>query len=309
MGTIADKLAYLAETKDDIRAAMINRGLTVPSNTAFRGYGPLIRTLPKKMPPKQALNDTSWEDISTVSQAGQAANYWKVGDKKTITLNGTLAGNQYSNKTIDAVIIGIDHNSSKEGANRIHFQIGNIGDKKVVLCGGNYGGWQGSYRFQMNTSAKNAGGWKDSYMRNTILGNSGSPSNPPSGSLLSVIEPELRAVLQPVTKYTDNTGKTTYESAITATEDYFFLLSQFETAGTTTMCNSYEKNYQEEYEYYKNGNYHQRYKDTNITEFAIFWLRSPYKTTNDSFVSVEEDGYIDSRSAQYGWGISPAFCV
>ena len=309
MGTTAEKLAYLVGTKDDIRSAMINRGLDVPLNTPFRGYGPLIRTLPKKMPPKQALNDTSWEDISTVSQAGQAANYWKVGDKKTITLNGTLAGNQYSNKTIDAVIIGIDHNSDKEGANKIHFQIGNIGDKKIVLCGENYGTSQGLKRFQMNTSGINSGGWKESYMRKTILGNSGSPSNPPADSLLSVIEPDLRAVLQPVTKYTDNIGKTNYESAITATEDYFFLLSEFETNGTTTVCNSYEKNYQNEYEYYKNGNSHQRYMDTDITQLATFWLRSPYRTTNDSFGAVAQDGYIENYNAQYGWGISPAFCV
>lgn len=43
MGTTADKLVYLEETKADIRAAMVEKGLNVSENTPFREYGDLIR--------------------------------------------------------------------------------------------------------------------------------------------------------------------------------------------------------------------------------------------------------------------------
>lgn len=43
MGTTAEKLAYLEETKADIRAAMMEKGLSVPESTPFREYGDLIR--------------------------------------------------------------------------------------------------------------------------------------------------------------------------------------------------------------------------------------------------------------------------
>ena len=43
MGTTADKLVYLEETKADIRAALVEKGMDVPESTPFRGYGDLIR--------------------------------------------------------------------------------------------------------------------------------------------------------------------------------------------------------------------------------------------------------------------------
>lgn len=42
MGTIADKLAYLAGTKDAIKAAVAGKGVTVPDGTTFRDYAALI---------------------------------------------------------------------------------------------------------------------------------------------------------------------------------------------------------------------------------------------------------------------------
>lgn len=46
------------------------------------------------------LEATSWDNIAAVSKFGQAPNYWKVGDKKNITVNGV---------TYAAQIIGFDH--------------------------------------------------------------------------------------------------------------------------------------------------------------------------------------------------------
>ncbi len=38
MGTLAEKLTYLAQTKAQIRQAIIDKGVEVPENTPFRDY-------------------------------------------------------------------------------------------------------------------------------------------------------------------------------------------------------------------------------------------------------------------------------
>lgn len=36
------------------------------------------------------LNKNTWETIKNISDAGQGANYWSIGDRKAVTLNGTV---------------------------------------------------------------------------------------------------------------------------------------------------------------------------------------------------------------------------
>ena len=45
MGTIAEKLAYLSETKEQIKAAIVGKGVAVPNGTTFRGYARLISSI------------------------------------------------------------------------------------------------------------------------------------------------------------------------------------------------------------------------------------------------------------------------
>ena len=73
----------------------------------------------------------------------------------------------------------------------------------------------------MNQSNSNAGGWNGSYMRKTVLGNSGSPANPPANSLMAALPADLRNNMKSTTKYTDNTGNgQNNASSVTATTDY-----------------------------------------------------------------------------------------
>lgn len=45
MGTIAEKLSYLLQTKSHIAAAMAEKGVAVPADTPFRGYPALIASI------------------------------------------------------------------------------------------------------------------------------------------------------------------------------------------------------------------------------------------------------------------------
>ena len=257
------------------------------------------------------LDSNSWATIKAVSDAGKGDNYWDVGDTRNIVINGNVGESVYKNITIAAFIIGFNHNSIIEGNNKIHFQIGKISNKLIGLCDGRYGSSvSGSGYFSMNTYRTNAGGWNDSYMRKTLLGNSGTPSSPPSNSLLAAISADLRAVMKDVRKFTDNTGGgADHVSYVTGTTDYLFLLAEFEYHGSRTYANSAEKNYQKQYDYYKAGNskVHNRFENPESAVYA--WARSAYAGHDDSFCLVNADGTPSNYYADYSRALAPGFAV
>ncbi len=112
------------------------------------------------------LNANTWAMIREVSAAGTGANYWSLGATKTITINGAAGNTTFSNLSIDVFILGFYHNTSREGANRIHFQIGKISGTSVALVDSQYGNSVSSTGyFSMNSTNTNAGGWNPSQMR------------------------------------------------------------------------------------------------------------------------------------------------
>ena len=258
------------------------------------------------------LNDNSWEAIRGISDAGQGANYWSIGDRKEVTLNGTVGHLTLSNYKTYAFIIGFNHNASVEGANRIHFQLA-----KTALSGGTDVCFCDRFcdstvsttgYFSMNSSNTNFGGWKSSQMRTNICGTSLSNY---SGTIIAVVPAALRAVLKSVTKYTDNTanGGGSTASYVTATTDYFFLLSEFEVFGSISYGNTNEKNKQAQYAYYSAGNSKIKYKHNGTSTAASWWLRSPKASGSLNFVCVYEDGKVNSVGAFYSLGFAPGFCV
>ena len=259
--------------------------------------------------PTNNLSENSWATIREVSSAGLGANYWAVGDMKEITINGTVGNHTFSNLKINAFILGFNHNASKEGNNLIHFQIGKMGTTAVALCDSQYNNSGSSAGFRMNTSNTNSGGWNGSYMRKTLLGNTGTPTNPISNSMMAALPSDLRAVMQSVTKYTDNTGGgSDNASYVTATKDYLFLLAEFEAFGTRYGANSAEQNYQLQYDYYKAGNSRVAYNHSAVSTAVWWWLRSPYYYTSTSFRYVYTDGSYYYYYAYYSAGVRPGFC-
>ena len=258
----------------------------------------------------KTLNDNSWATIKSVSDAGQGANYWAVGDTKRITLNGKVGAYTFSNFNIDVFILGFNHNSSKEGSNRIHFQIGKVSGKAVALCDSQYNGSGSSAMFHMNSSDSNSGGWNGSYMRKTLLGNSNTPASTLENSLMAALPSDLLAVMKTVTKYTDNTGGGSNSSGnVTATADYLFLLAEFEVFGTRYWANQYEQNSQKQYDYYKAGNSRVAYNHSAVSTAVWWWLRSAGFNTSYSFCDVYTDGSYNYYTANYSAGLRPGFAV
>lgn len=269
------------------------------------------------------LNENDWSVIKSVADASQGANYWAVGDRKAVTVNGTV-GTQAINGTYYVYILGFDHNSSREGTGITFgtFKTALSGGTDICLVDSHYNDYStgGQKWFNMNHSSNtNSGGWKGCDLRYDVLGSTNSNNNdagtttatsPVSGTLMAALPSDLRAVMKPMTIYTDNTGGgSNTASYVTASVDYLPLLAEFEIFGTRSYANSAEQNYQQQYQYYKNGNSKVKYRHSSTSSTAYWWERSPCYYDSNHFCFVYTYGYANANYARYSYGLAPAFRV
>lgn len=269
------------------------------------------------------LNENDWSVIKSVADASQGANYWAVGDRKAVTVNGTV-GTQAINGTYYVYILGFDHNSSREGTGITFgtFKTALSGGRDICLVDSHYNDYStgGQKWFNMNHSSNtNSGGWKGCDLRYDVLGSTNSNNNdagtttatsPVSGTLMAALPSDLRAVMKPMTIYTDNTGGgSNTASYVTASVDYLPLLAEFEIFGTRSYANSAEQNYQQQYQYYKNGNSKVKYRHSSTSSTAYWWERSPNCNTSSTFCIVVTGGSANHSNARGSFGLAPAFRV
>lgn len=269
------------------------------------------------------LNENDWSVIRDVSDASEGSNYWAVGDRKAVTVNGTV-GTQAINGTYYVYILGFNHNSSREGTGITFgtFKTALSGGTDICLIDSHYNDYStgGQKWFNMNHSSNtNSGGWKGCDLRYDVLGStntnngdatSTTATSPVSGTLMAALPSALRAVMKPMNIYTDNTGGgSNTASYVTKTVDYLPLLAEFEIFGTRSYANSAEQNYQAQYQYYKNGNSKVKYRHSATSSTAYWWERSPYCNLSTAFCDVDTNGYASDYYARYSFGLAPAFRV
>lgn len=262
------------------------------------------------------LNNNTWAEISNIASIGVASSMWAVGDTKQITINATIGTKSYSNYQPWVYILGFNHNATYEGNNTIHFGCFQSAQSysstgSIALDDSNYNNQTSTpLAFHMNTTNTNSGGWQSSIIRTQVLdADASSATSGSSNSFLAALPSDLQAVLKQCTKYTNNTGQTSSQSAVTSTQDWVFLLSEYEVQGAITYSNSYEQNYQQQYQYYANGNSKIKYRQSSPSTTAWWWLRSPIASSGIYFCSVDTDGSANYIIASYSCGLAPGFCV
>lgn len=275
------------------------------------------------------LNENEWSVIKSVADSSQGGNYWSVGDRKAVTVNGTV-GTLSVNGTYYVYILGFNHNSSREGTGITFgtFKTALSGGTDICLVDSHYNSYStgGQKWFNMNHSSNtNSGGWKGCDLRYDVLGstnvNNGDATatcatSPVSGTLMAALPSDLRAVMKPMNIYTDNTGGgSNTASYVTKSVDYLPLLAECEIFGSSYgysgngYANDAEKNYQQQYQYYKNGNSKVKYRHNSTSSTALWWERSPYCLNSSTFCIVYTYGSATYDNARYSYGLAPAFRV
>ena len=193
MGTTAQKLEYLEGTKEQLRANLTAKGISVPSSITFRNMVNLVNNLPMlNISGTFANND--WATIIYLCKLGAVPSSWAVGNSKTMKINGV-------NYQVD--IIGKNHDDYTDGSGKapLTFQLHDCYNTK----------------YRMNSSMTNSGGWNSCEMRSTRM-----------GAILNLMPEEVRSAIREVKKLT---GAGSASSSITTTNDKLFLLSEVEIDG------------------------------------------------------------------------------
>ena len=266
------------------------------AKSGYFGVGGVARQFLSGVDP--VLNNNDWSTIRQVSDNGQGANYWSIGDRKAETLNGTV-GSLALNGTYYPFIVDFDHNKSKESPNAhtITFQFAKsalTGGADIAFVDGSYNSNGSSAAFRMNTTSTNSGGWTGSYMKKTLM-----------PAFKSACSAALQAAIKPVTIYSDNVGVKNTASNVTASSEEFYLPAEFEVHGARTYANSAEQNYQTQLAYYKAGNSKVKYKHNATGTAARVWYRSACYYYSATFCSVNISGDASADFANISRGVAP----
>ena len=279
------------------------------------------------------LDETPWAIISKLSADGTAQNYFAVGDTKMIHIEGTV-GTIAVNGDYGVYIIGFDHNEELEGKG-IHFgtfKTALSNGVNVALLDSAYDTEQyGSKYFNINHwSGKPYGRWAACDLRYDVLGSTNvepsgygaSPTtdrvgydptencatNPVAGTLMSALPADLREVMTPMTKYTNNGSEGNGATGqVTATLEYLPLLAEFEFFGVYKAADVNEQKYQKQYAYFAEGA-DKKYSHSNNSTLVRWWSRSCEGGSTSSwsyFNSTAHGTYGKNKSL----GISPIFKV
>ena len=249
------------------------------------------------------FNNQSWDDIKAAVNAGTAASYWKVGDRKEVVLNGTVGNKSFNNTTTYCYILGFDHNKSVEsgGAHSLHIGFGASalsGGAYIAYCDSQYNSPASTTGyFSMNSSSTNSGGWNSCQMKSTIC-----------PAFKNALPAELKNNIRAVTKWQNDGNSTTGQSS----SNEIWLLSEMEIFGSAKWSN-YTAN-QVQYDFYKGVTGWSaapkiKYKDTATSTAVLWWERSATSGVQGGFCIVYTSGSAGSSGASYGYGLAPCLCL
>ena len=309
------------------------KAISIPEGNVKRITDSAGRVLWKTAENSGALENYTWAQIAAIGAAGTGAQYFNIGDTKTITLNGQI-GDCLTLNNYQCKVFILDFNY--RGVNGIYF--GGFKDMNgvdIALCDSEYEGYiyNGTKCFNFNHwSDSNYGGWKACDARYDILGStdiapsgygaakttscvgydatSAAKTNPVANTLMAALPADLRTELEPWTVYSDNTGnKSNVAANVTTSVDYLPLLSEFEVRGARSYSNQYEQTQQSQMAYFTTYKNRVKYKHNDTGTICGWWNRSPGYNSEQYFCFIDNNGGTNIHSASLVFGLAPAFRI
>ena len=230
------------------------------------------------------------------------ADYWTVGDKRTIHLNAMSAtgvSESHHADDYEFVIIGIKHDDLTTPINGVTKAAITVQLDRILYKNTTDNSYSSSYPSAadeggyMNSSDTNVGGWT-SCARRTWCN--------------SVFFGALPATTQSMIKNVDKkTSAGNQSSTINTDNDDVFLLSEIEIFGTVTQSKAGEGS---QYSYFTTGTNIYKKPSEESYNSARWWERSPSKSNAARFCHVSTGGDSSSTANATGLtGLAPAFCL
>lgn len=243
-----------------------------------------IEELKEKNPADWTLDDQK----AVAEDIGKKGNSSELYAKAKAAMD---AGTEWSitltdGNTLTYRIIGINHDDLADGS-------GKAGLTFLTTSTG--------ITSRMNATDTNAGGWKQSELRQKMN----------SGELWNLMPADFQSKVKTVTKLTNNVGGTDKNAAVTATSDRLFLLSYSEIVPTSYWAADYSWTSSEDtqYEAFK-GKVMNNYSSNDCLKIGSFWWERSVRPNHlPSFLIVISSG--DPSGSDYATDsncVCPAFC-
>lgn len=217
------------------------------------------------------LENATWEQINSISEAGLASEYFSIGDAKSISINGA----SYYVKIYD-----FDHDDKYDGSGKAGITFG----LSILL----------SSAYKMNNSNTNNGGWHNCVLRTTTL----------RETIYNQLDDSVRKVIKTVTKKTS--GGLNNNNALYPSPDTLFLFSEIEVFGYLVLSVEGEGT---QYPIFTDSTSRQKTARGNATK-RVWWVRSPIKDATNGFRTVTAAGEPGQADATYSSAyVCFGFCV
>lgn len=247
--------------------------------------------------------DAEIEKMIEAHYAGKIniSDYWAVGDKRTIHHNAMDAtGVSESHRANDYayVIIGIEHDDLVTAINGKTKAAITIQTERMLYLDTTTE-YNASYNAShecgyINGSSTNSGGW-EGCVRRTWCNN----------VYKKCLPTYIQNMMKQVKKLTSAGSRS---STIKTSNDYAFLLSEFEIFGSAAYSYAGEG---KQYQYFKNATAN-RYKKPRFDDSLVsghYWERSPYFGSESRFCHVGVSGNSHYNDASNSYGIVPCLCI
>lgn len=291
----ADTISYDKSTS----TLYLKSGSTVLSSAEIKSAVPALKIV-------TFANGTD-EEISAMIQAHynneiNIADYWAVGDTRTVSLSAMSAtgvGESHREQDVQFVIGDFEHDDLATPINGHAKAAVTLLQKDCLMDASNasnpVNGSGNTENGYMNSSATNAGGWKNCARRTWC-----------NNVFFAALPSAWQSMVKIVNKKSGTGGGSSSGTEITA--DKIFLAAEIEIFGSKTYSVDGEGT---QYQYYKNATAN-RYKmpkwgSSNVSN--IYFERSPYSGGAYSFCIVGTNGSASADGADAANGVAPCLCI
>ena len=237
--------------------------------------------------PSKVLNDNSWGVIRQVILAGEASNYWKVGDTKTIT---SKSGKTYTIRLVD-LQDGRYEYSNGGGSSKAVFEF--------VECYNLNGTTSWKMMESSTITDEKLGGWSNTLIKTVTL-----------PEILADLPDDMASAMSEV-NVLSGIGKD-YETT-SPSVNTLFLPAICELTNSTSLRINHNESPLGLLDYYSNDNSNNRVKNIVEETSNVYWrLRSPQGSGSlgtAAFGVVQTNGNLMYDLGYYRYAIAPIFAI
>lgn len=230
------------------------------------------------------------------------SDYWKVGDTRTVSLSAMSAtgvGESHRAQTVQFVIGDFNHDELTTPINGHTKAAVTLLQKDCLMDASNasnpVNGGGNTENGYMNSSATNAGGWKNCARRAWC-----------NNVFFAALPSTWQSMVKIVNKKSGTGGGSSSGTEITA--DKIFLAAEIEIFGSRKYSVDGEGT---QYQYYKNATANKykmpKWGSSNVSN--VYWERSPHSGDTSIFCAVGNGGAAGRNNADVAFGVAPCLCI